>query len=245
MKTTVRKIGLGLAFVLCFVITKSQTSTFVKTIVVNINNKVELTDLSGQALKKGALYRVQLAVVSTGTRTGAEYLVWYDNATKWVTRLVTVNGTTSNHPTLEIIDDVVKVATQHTSNYSIRAFVACYDSGNQYAVPTLFGASYHWQRNVGQLYYLDGNVGIGTSTPSDKLSVNGNIRAKEIKVEATNWPDYVFAKGYDLKPLSEVERHIQENGHLPDVPKADMVEEEGISVGEMNKIDSDIAKGDI
>ena len=70
MKTTVRKIGLGLAFVLCFVISKSQTSTFVKTIVVNINNKVELTDLSGQALKKGALYRVQLAVVSTGTRTG-------------------------------------------------------------------------------------------------------------------------------------------------------------------------------
>ncbi len=30
-------------------------------------------------------------------------------------------------------------------------------------------------------YYM-GNVGIGTTTPREKLSVNGNIRAKEVKV---------------------------------------------------------------
>lgn len=39
---------------------------------------------------------------------------------------------------------------------------------------------------------FNGNVGIGTAAPSSKLDVNGNIRAKEIKVEAANWPDYVF-----------------------------------------------------
>lgn len=37
-----------------------------------------------------------------------------------------------------------------------------------------------------------GNVGIGTESPKEKLSVNGKIRAHEVKVETADWPDYVF-----------------------------------------------------
>lgn len=81
-----------------------------------------------------------------------------------------------------------------------------------------------------------GNVGIGTGVPKEKLSVNGNIRAKEIKVETTNWPDYVFAWDYKITSLAETERFIQQNGHLPEVPKALDAEANGISLGEMNKI---------
>lgn len=76
-----------------------------------------------------------------------------------------------------------------------------------------------------------GNVGIGTSTPSHKLAVNGAIRAKEIIVD-TSWADDVFASGYRLAPLSEVEQHIKAKGHLPAVPSASEVAENGISVGE-------------
>ncbi|EFK58574.1 hypothetical protein ACFU8T_13350 [Sphingobacterium spiritivorum] len=82
----------------------------------------------------------------------------------------------------------------------------------------------------------NGNVGIGTATPQDKLAVNGNIRAREIKVETTNWPDYVFEEEYKLTPLAEVETFIKANKHLPDVPSAKEIEEEGLSVGEMNKL---------
>jgi len=81
-----------------------------------------------------------------------------------------------------------------------------------------------------------GKVGIGTTDPKEELSVNGYIRAKEIKVEATNWPDYVLQKDYDLSPLSEVEGYINEHGHLPEIPKASEVETEGVSLGEMNKL---------
>lgn len=83
-----------------------------------------------------------------------------------------------------------------------------------------------------------GNVGIGTDVPKEKLSVNGNIRAHEIKVESTaaTWPDYVFQDDYQLTPLKDVEKFIQSNGHLPDVPKAELVEKEGYSLNEMDKI---------
>ena len=78
------------------------------------------------------------------------------------------------------------------------------------------------------------NVGIGTYTPSEKLSVNGTIRSKEVKVESTGWADYVFEETYVLPTLQEVENHIEEYGHLQDIPSAQEVEEEGIQLGEMN-----------
>jgi hypothetical protein len=79
-----------------------------------------------------------------------------------------------------------------------------------------------------------GNVGVGTPTPTEKLSVKGKIRAQEIKVEATNWPDYVFAKGYRLPSLRETEQHIKDNGHLPGIPSAEEVKANGVDLGEMN-----------
>ncbi|NQX41300.1 hypothetical protein SAMN05421820_107158 [Pedobacter steynii] len=81
---------------------------------------------------------------------------------------------------------------------------------------------------------ISGNVGIGTTNPKEKLSVNGNIRAREIKVEVGNWPDYVFSKAHQISPLKEIEKHITEKGHLPGIPSASEVSKEGISLGEMN-----------
>lgn len=75
----------------------------------------------------------------------------------------------------------------------------------------------------------NGNVGIGTNNPTFKLAVNGIIRAKEIRVE-TNWADYVFASDYQLRPLEEVEAFIKENKHLPEIPSASEIQENGLDV---------------
>ena len=81
-----------------------------------------------------------------------------------------------------------------------------------------------------------GNLGIGILIPGERLSVNGNIRAKEIKVEVNYWPDYVFRDDYPLRSLSQLERYIKDNGHLPEIPDAASVGDQGISLGEMNKL---------
>lgn len=79
-----------------------------------------------------------------------------------------------------------------------------------------------------------GNVGIGMTNPAEKLEVNGTIHAKEVRVDLSGWPDYVFAKKYNLPTLKEVEKHIIQNGHLQNIPSAAEVLEKGIRLGDMN-----------
>jgi hypothetical protein len=63
---------------------------------------------------------------------------------------------------------------------------------------------------------------------------NGKIFAKEVEVKTNVWADYVFKKDYQLKSLEEVEKHISEKGHLPNIPSASEVIEKGINVAEMD-----------
>lgn len=83
----------------------------------------------------------------------------------------------------------------------------------------------------------NGEVTIGTNKSSGyKLSIGGKMRAEEIEVSlASTWPDYVFASDYELQKLSEVEKFINENHHLPNVPSENEVKE-GINLGEMDAI---------
>lgn len=78
----------------------------------------------------------------------------------------------------------------------------------------------------------DAKIGIGTEYPQNKLDVAGTIRATEVRVE-TGWADFVFDKDYKLPTLREVENHINQYKHLPDIPSEKEVKENGISLGEM------------
>jgi hypothetical protein len=79
----------------------------------------------------------------------------------------------------------------------------------------------------------NGNVGIGTATPTNQLAVNGSIKAREVIVTANNWPDYVFDPAYRLAPLRDVQAFIAENGHLARGALGAKVAQDGVPLGEL------------
>ena len=69
-------------------------------------------------------------------------------------------------------------------------------------------------------------------TINSSLAVNGEIRAQRLRLSQYGWPDYVFAGGYHLPSLSELEQYIQQQHHLPGMASAAEVEKKGIDVGD-------------
>jgi hypothetical protein len=95
-----------------------------------------------------------------------------------------------------------------------------------------------WTKNGADIYFDSGNVAIGRTTVASgyALVVDGNIRTREVRVDTESWPDYVFSEDYDLLTLDEIKKHIEEKGHLPNIPSAKEVAENGIQLGEMNRL---------
>jgi hypothetical protein len=83
-----------------------------------------------------------------------------------------------------------------------------------------------------------GNVGIGvTDTKGYRLAVGGKAVVEEVVVKLqAAWPDYVFKPSYTLRPLADVRTYIDEHGHLPELPSAKDVAENGVAIGETEAI---------
>lgn len=68
-------------------------------------------------------------------------------------------------------------------------------------------------------------------SPSGNASLIGKLEAKEIKITHTPTADFVFESDYYLPNLEEVERHIKEKKHLPEIASAKTMEKEGVNIG--------------
>jgi hypothetical protein len=113
---------------------------------------------------------------------------------------------------------------------------------------------FYTNTNTQCLTLLDNRVGVGTPNPQYSLDVKGGlyakyiiadsilhagqvvventIRTQELIVETTG-ADFVFADDYQLRPLREVEAFITENKHLPEIQSAKEMQENGVSVSEL------------
>lgn len=129
--------------------------------------------------------------------------------------------------------------------------------GNTTAVPT---TDYSWiQSSSGPLLLnpLSGNSPTGVQTnnyvaigipranipfPANvpqgyNLLVGGKVMCEELKIKLiAGWYDHVFNEEYQLMTLDSLQCYITEYNHLPDVPSAAEVAENGIMAGEMTGI---------
>ena len=94
--------------------------------------------------------------------------------------------------------------------------------------PDMFGTA------VMVMSITNNNVGIGTSNPTSKLTVAGNINSREVKVTVDAGADFVFENDYNLPSLDSVDKYIKENKHLPEIASADEMKKDGINLSEMN-----------
>lgn len=94
-----------------------------------------------------------------------------------------------------------------------------------------------WRKDI--VIHNTGEVCMGTSDIATgyKLSVDGKVACREVLVKASgSWPDYVFAEDYKLLTLKQLEKSVEQNNHLPGIPSAKEVEENGFTLGEMQRL---------
>lgn len=80
----------------------------------------------------------------------------------------------------------------------------------------------------------NGNVDL---TNSYSLIVSKGILSEGLKIALDgedDWADYVFADNYQLMSLEEVEQFVEANDHLPNVPSAAAMAENGMDVAKTN-----------
>lgn len=112
--------------------------------------------------------------------------------------------------------------------------------GSKNAAPLIFKTNNTERMRIDE----DGKVLIGPSgylnqntTYPYGLYVANGILTEKVKVAvatSADWSDHVFQPGYRLMPLTEVDRYITAHGHLPNVPSAECMVEEGLDVVSTN-----------
>jgi len=139
------------------------------------------------------------------------------------------------------IDNGLYINTQTSGHYGLSVKTSATDNAIQVVSGTANSFSV---KGTGQVKILTSGLASGDdiflveneTRRLLQLENSGLLYAREIKVNADTWADYVFEPGYDLLPLREVESYIQTEGHLPNVPSATTVLCEGINVAEMNTL---------
>lgn len=124
------------------------------------------------------------------------------------------------------------------------------DQGSAGWIGTVSNNGLHLGTNGNSQFFIDNsqNVYIGMSK-EEANRVKAELRSKynlfvrqgilsedyAIAPQST-WSDFVFNTNYNLPQLHDVESFINENNHLPDVPSAKQVAEEGYSQHEINRV---------
>lgn len=210
----------------------------------NLVNNYAIGTITARRGGQGAVNRISVAEINSSSAyqsTLAEMTSITDGVA-WKLKSCTYNG--KKYLALDVPYSAPRFESYKFSGWTLSSgenmkFVP-YETDGQPVNQTLISAIADYTPTMqstkfARLTNFMGNVGIGTTNPQAKLAVEGNIVAKEIKV-TTNIaaPDYVFEPNYELLSLTEIERYIKEHKHLPEIPSAKEIREEGLDLAEMN-----------
>ena len=147
----------------------------------------------GTTLTSQYQYKFYLTTTGTGTYNSSVYIVYRNSAdTAWDVHRVSSTGLTSNHPELTVSGTSALIYNDHPNAYGVSYRVETSYSGQAKTSPQIFGSDYMWTRDNTDLYYMDGDVGIGVSNPVFKLDVAGAIQTTgSLRITTAN-PGIIF-----------------------------------------------------
>lgn len=152
-------------------------------------------------------------------------------------------GTNSPSESVEIVGNVVfgakKISPQAIDTKWI--FHTRGDFKNLYIAPRHpDDLGWNWARQIrfdgdGNVF-ISGDLSLGSSaffnSSTGNVSFQGKLETKEVKVAQTPTADFVFEEDYALPKLEDVEKHIKEKKHLPEIASAKEMEKDGVNIGE-------------
>lgn len=113
------------------------------------------------------------------------------------------------------------------------------NSGADSANALIYGEFNNNHLAVNGKMFIKDSLRIGTLKTASGflLSVGGKIACEEVQVALqVDWPDYVFTPDYKLTSIQELEKYIQKNHHLPNIPSAVELKTSGLNLGEMQSL---------
>jgi len=196
-----------------------------------LDNEINFNLVSPTGVKQQTLTLAGNGSIGVGTSNPEKKLEVFNSAANGHLRLSTNDVANADMSRIDIDFHI------SNRNQTIARIASRYDNSNDGG----YGALRFLTLNAGQMKERltispSGKIGIGQIYPQNELDVNGVIHAKEVKVDLNGWADYVFMPDYTLLSLDDVERHIKEKGHLPNIPSEKEVLQNGVNLGESQKL---------
>lgn len=223
-------------------VTGSSGYQYMSSVISGAYTKIRFTFYEGLQSPDAAAGRIGLSELfflhpeSVSAYDGL--IVQYDN------KMNVGIGTTTPAEKLEINGGVsIKGLNSTSSVYGFRNKLQLIDSENAAIVynagqsnEMMFGfhsnGNFYW--GTGRSATSPNYYSMFLNANNGNLGIKGKLTASEVQVKVGGWADFVFKPNYNLRTLGELEQYIKVNNHLPDVPSATEVNENGINLGEMN-----------
>lgn len=148
----------------------------------------------------------------------------------------------SNLPFQVVANNQTSFSTFKINNDGAVDILSAATNGNVFNISSISGLVYRIRHDGGiDMRYTGSEIAFSIvgSEENDIFLVDagGGVYCRSLHVKNGNfWGDFVFEKNYPLMSLPDLEEYINNNCHLPEIPSASEVEQEGIDVYEMTRL---------